>query len=477
MMAEFSPATSLLDHTQDKIAVVDAEATFLYANAATERILGYAPEELRGESAMEYVHPDDRDEVLDVFERIVQSDEQYPEITVEYRHRTKDDSWLWLESRVSRLSGEGAEEYVISSRDVTDRVAAERRRFETETRLRQLATKTSDALWMFDADWEELLFINEAAEEMYGLSTDELEGDPTKFLDYVHPEDVNVVLESMRELSAGKPTDVEYRVDPSSDFDRWVWAQGEPIREDGEVVRIVGFSRDITDRRRREQQLSVMDNLLRHNLRNDLNVILGAAESLDDASTEEVTRYAATIRRTGESLLATAEKQRDVITMLTEPEPSQRIDLEAAVTEAVDTAETESPAATFDVEVTGEAVAYGVPQLRIAVAELVGNTVEHDPENAPNVRVSALTSDETVELTVADDCPPIPEFEHRVLTGVHRMDEVSHSSGLGLWLVYWAVDLSDGDVTYSGSESGNSITLSLPRPPATAEEPTAPRHQ
>lgn len=469
-MAEFSPATSLLDHTQDKVAVVDAETTFLYANAATERILGYAPEELRGESAMEYIHPDDRDEVLDVFERIVHADEQYPEVTVEYRHRTKDGSWLWLESRVSRLSGAGADEYVISSRDVTDRITAEQRRFETETRLRQLATKTSDALWMFDADWEELLFINEAAEEMYGLSTDELEADPTKFLEYVHPEDVDVVLESMRELSTGEQTNVEYRVDPSADFDRWVWAQGEPIRENGEVVRIVGFSRDITDRRRREQQLSVMDNLLRHNLRNDLNVMIGAAESIDGASTETVAEYAETIQRTGQSLLATAEKQRDVIDMLTEPEPPQRIDLGAVVTDAVDTAETEFPAATFDVEVTGEAVAYGVPQLRIAVAELVGNTVEHDPDNAPSVRVSARTTDETVELTVADDCPPIPEFEHRVLTGGHRMSEVSHSSGLGLWLVYWAVDFSDGDITFSGSESGNSITLSLPRPPATAAE-------
>lgn len=379
-MAEFSPATSLLDHTQDKIAVVDAEVTFSYANAATERILGYAPEELVGESAMEYVHPDDRDEVVDVFERIVNTDEQYPEVTVEYRHRTKDGSWLWLESRVSRLSGHGSNEYVISSRDVTDRITAEQRRFETETRLRQLATKTSDALWMFDAEWEELLFINEAAEEMYGLPTDELEDDPTKFLDYVHPDDVDIVLESMRELSAGERTNVEYRVNPDSDFDRWVWAQGEPIREDGEVVRIVGFSRDITDRRRREQQLSVMDNLLRHNLRNDLNVMLGAAESIDGASTEAVASYAATIRRTGESLLATAKKQRDVIDMLTSPEPPQRIDLEAVVTDAVDPAEFEFPAATFDVEVAGEAVVYGVPQLHIAVAELVENAVEHDPK-------------------------------------------------------------------------------------------------
>ncbi|TKX82604.1 histidine kinase, partial [Halorubrum sp. SS5] len=75
----------------------------------------------------------------------------------------------------------------------------------------------------------------------------------------------------------------------------------------GEVVRITGFTKDVTDRRRRERQLVVMDNLLRHNLRNDLNIVLGTAEELEDEVPGSA-EHTAVIRRVGESLLDTAQK-------------------------------------------------------------------------------------------------------------------------------------------------------------------------
>jgi len=43
------------------------------------------------------------------------------------------------------------------------------------------------------------------------------------------------------------------------------------------------------------------------------------------------------------------------------------------------------------------------------------------------------------------------------------MDDVYHTSGLGLWLVYWVADLSDGNIAFDRSETGNTITLTLPR--------------
>ena len=44
------------------------------------------------------------------------------------------------------------------------------------------------------------------------------------------------------------------------------------------------------------------------------------------------------------------------------------------------------------------------------------------------------------------------------------MTDVYHSSGLGFWLVYWSVELSDGDVSVqSGDDRGNEIKITLPR--------------
>lgn len=127
---------------------------------------------------------------------------------------------------------------------------------ETEQRLRTLAENTNDILWMFDGDWNQLLFINSPYEEIWGRSVDELRERPQSFLEGVHPDDRNLVQGAMDQLSAGDSVNIEYRVNADEDFDRWVWVQGEPVSDDGgEVAKVVGFARDITDRKNREREL------------------------------------------------------------------------------------------------------------------------------------------------------------------------------------------------------------------------------
>ena len=76
---------TLLDLTQDKIVVVDAEGTYLYANAATERILGYDRETLVETNTFEYVHPEDIGTVRAVFGSLTDAGDDLTE-TVQYRH-------------------------------------------------------------------------------------------------------------------------------------------------------------------------------------------------------------------------------------------------------------------------------------------------------------------------------------------------------------------------------------------------------
>lgn len=452
----------LLDHTQDKIALVEPDGTFTYVNQAAERMLGFEPSELVGENAFAFMHPEDVDEVRRTLERAIQS-ETLTEETVEYRHRTSDGDWVWLESRMSNITDEALDGYVVSSRDVTDRVQAEQERAETASRLEGIATVASDVLWMFDGDWSELLFVNPAYTDIFGGSIESTQQDPDMFLETVHPEDRPAVEDAMACLSAGKSVDMEYRVNPGKGYKRWVWVQAEPITSDGEVVRIVGFARDITDRRRRERQLVVMDNLLRHNLRNDLNVVLGQADLIADA-VPDVSEHTAIIRRVGEQLLQSAEKEREIIDLLTEQQGRQRIDLREAVHESVETVRERHPDATVEVTAPEPTAVYGRPELGLAVIELLENAILHSDDSDPTVQLHLRETGAHVELTVEDDGTAIPRIEADVLTGDHDMTNVYHSSGLGFWLIYWAVELSNGHVAaHYDEDSGNRITVSLPR--------------
>jgi len=459
-----APPDGLLDYARDKVAVVDDEGVFTYVNDAVERLLGYDPATLLGTNAFEYMHPEDRPAVRDVFERTVES-EDTAQVTVEYRFRDADGEYVWLESRMSNVTDDDIDGYVVSSRDVTDRVDAERERRETADRLSELAAATTDVLWLFEADWSELLFVNVAYEGVYGGSIADLEADPASFLDAVHPDDQDAVEAAMASLSAGSSVDMEYRIQANGD-DRWLWVRGHPITEDGEVVRVAGFSRDVTDRRQRENQLYVMDNLLRHNLRNDLNIVLAAAD-LAEAQAPEIAERTETIRRVGENLLATAEKERDVIDLLTGDRNLTRVAPSAVVESAVERIGERYPGATIDVSVQESGEAYAVETIGNAVDELLENAIRHSEADRPAVSVTVgdAGSPGGVELVVADDCRPIPDNEVAVLTGEHGRDDLHHSTGLGLWLVYWSAELSGGSVGVESTDDGNRVRFRLPRPP------------
>ncbi|OAQ54423.1 hypothetical protein HTG_02425 [Natrinema mahii] len=451
----------LLEHAREKLAVVDAAGTFVYVNEASTAIVGYEPSQLVGDRAIEYIHPDDRKTVLEQFEAVMAATGS--SATVRYRHAAADGEWVWLESRFTNPPDESLEGCVVSSRDISEQVSAERERRDAESRLRTIAGTVGDVLWMFDEDWAEVLFVNPAYEEVFGQPVSTLEDDPQAFLDVVHPDDVPCVREAMDRVASGESADIEYRVNPEADYGRWVWVRSEPILEDGDVDRIVGFSRDVTDRRRRERQLAVMDNLLRHNLRNDMSVILGNAECIASEASEPSRGRAEIIRLQGQELLESANKQREIIELLTERPVPESIDLVPIVAGAIDRIRDAHPEATIETSLPDAATARALYEVELAVTELLENAVRYGSDETPELSVAVRTRSDGVDIVIRDDCPPIPEIEFRVLTGDWRMDDVYHTSGLGLWLVHWVVDLSDGHVAFERSEGGNTIVVSLPR--------------
>lgn len=460
-MAHTASLGVLLDHAQDKIALLDDDGRFTYVNDAVRRVLGYEPDDLVGTNTFDYLHPDDVDAVRERFTETINS-EGYTAGSVNYRFRAADDSWLWLESRMSNVADDRLDGYVVSSRDITDRERAKQECRTLSTRLSELSATTSDVLWLFSGDWSELLFVNPAYESVFGQPTEAIEADPEAFLAAIHPDDRPAVREAMDCLVEGQSVEMEYRVDAATEYQHWVWVQAEPIIEDGDVVRIAGFTRDITDRRRRERQLAVMDTLLRHNVRNDMGVIIGNAELIEETVPEAADR-AAVIRRTGENLLSSAEKQRGIIEALTDGKSSGPLDLTAVVGAGVETVRDRYPDAELTLSTPATAPTSGIDALEAAVVELIENAVTHNTDDCPTVDVTVAV-DDAVTLTVEDNGVAIPTMEASVLTGDHEMDALYHSSGLGFWLIYWVIELSEGSIAVEAREAGgNRIRVTLPK--------------
>lgn len=163
------------------------------------------------------------------------------------------------------------DQYAVLANRIENSVAqyrAEQAAEQTRRRLAELAGNSTDCLWMFDHTWEELLFIS-GYEAVWGRSEAQIREDPQDFLDGVHPEDRDTAEGAMQRLSNGRSIDVEIRILTNAEETRWVWVKGTPIRDEGgDMVRVVGFTRDITERKRKERALDERNVVLQTVLEN-----------------------------------------------------------------------------------------------------------------------------------------------------------------------------------------------------------------
>lgn len=193
----------------------------------------------------------------------------------------------------------GTGQYTVLANRISNAVEQYRSRKavqETERKLSELAERTDDVLFMFDADWSEILFVNSAYEEVWDRSSEELKENPASFLENIHPDDRKKTRASMTQLSQGESSQIECRIVRSNGEHRWVRADARPIQnEKGDVVRIVGRVRDITEQKERELHLeTIIDNLPGYVYRHEytpeypLQFVKGDAEMITGYTTNEL---------------------------------------------------------------------------------------------------------------------------------------------------------------------------------------------
>jgi PAS domain S-box-containing protein len=144
-----------------------------------------------------------------------------------------------------------------------DRVERARELRESEHRFRTMAERVDEVIYMASPDMTEVEYVSEGYEDVWGEPVSRLEEDPFSFIEGIHPDDRDEYrrqMERMRsDVAADDPDEryeFAYRVQRPDGEVRWVDATGYPLRDDGgEVHRIVGIIRDVTERKRREQTL------------------------------------------------------------------------------------------------------------------------------------------------------------------------------------------------------------------------------
>ena len=286
----------------------------------------------------------------------------------------------------------------------------------------------------------------------------------TDLLDSVHPDD-RATLETALEAAAdtGEMSIHHCRLETAGDG----WRMFEvAVRENASLPAVKGLivtARDVTDRHQFEQRRQVMNRILRHDLRNDMNVVVGHADMLLESDDEQVTDHAETIRQKALSLVNLGDKVRTIDQQLHGVDRQLRqINIAQIVREEISTIHDEHPSIIIRSRIDETSI-IGNTLVRTAIRNVLDNSIVHNDNSCPEIEVEVEHRHETnrVQVEIRDNGPGIPKGERRAITN-EAETPLEHISGLGLWLVKWIVDGMDGSMSIAqNSPRGTVVTLSF----------------
>lgn len=276
---------------------------------------------------------------------------------------------------------------------------------------------------------------------------------------YVDPRRRETFLERL--LAEGSIEDFEYEAVAADDQQRWLSMNARLLEERHDGARVItGFTRDVTDWKRRDRQLAVLGRILRHNIRNALTVVQGQAELLRWERADANDAVGTILERT-DSLLRQAEKERALTELLRGSTESTERDIVRLVeTARMDALETH-PDATVSVDGSETTTATVVDGFERALVELLDNALRHG--DGATVSVTVRERAKGVEIAIADSGPGMPEIERELLCGNTDETPLFHGTGVGLFLVRQLVVRSNGTISVADNEPrGTVVTIRLP---------------
>lgn len=211
--------------------------------------------------------------------------------------------------------------------------------------------------------------------------------------------------------------------------------------------------------------LELLNQIVRHDIRNDIHIITAYAEVLSDAVDEE-NDYVEKILEASNDAVAITETARDITdVMLGEGTDLSAVNLRAVLEEEIDSVTSNYDKAVVTVDGSIPPVDVRADDMLDAVfRNLLTNAVQHNDKAVPEVTVSGTDDNGTARIQIADNGPGVPDSQKETIFEEGETALDSTGTGLGLYLVRTLLDRYDGDIRLMDNDpEGSVFVVTLPR--------------
>ena len=459
---ELAIKSRAMDDAPVGIVLADAEADdvpLVYANERFTDMTGYSEAEILGRNCRFLQGEETSAEPVRAIREAIEAAEP---VTVELLNYRKDGSEFWNRLTVAPIRDDDGDvtHYVGFQENVTEWVSAQ----QDLRRFKEAVEAAGQAIFTTDMDGR-ITYANPAFEAVTGHDPDEVVGENSRVLRSGHHDDA--YYDRLWETVRRGETWTEEIIDRHADGGEYHAIQTvSPISDDdGDIEEFVAIQTDITARKEHERHLATLDRVLRHDLRNRLNVVVGHVEAIREAATSDpAADHAERALAAVNDLLRMADHSREINRMLLDQPRPMTVEIIPAVRTGLDDFREKHPDATiaFSTSCPDDLEVIATENVAEAVTRTVEYLLGHADDEHLRIEVTLFETDDGVRIRVGDDADPIPEIEQDVLLKTDDIGSLNHGTGLDLWFVYWVVHRSNGSLSFEEvDETGNVVTIDL----------------
>jgi len=456
--------TRAVDAAPIGITITDpdqADNPMIYVNEMFEEITGYSAAEAVGRNCRFLQGPETRAEPVDEMREAIAAERP---ATVELKNYRSDGTEFWNRVTIAPVrDDEGTvTNYVGFQEDITER---KRSRQALELADHLLKTVPSGVFRTEPTPDGTFEYANPALVSLLGVDSAEQLQEYRVADFYANPDARAELVETLRDTDAAS-VKREVTLEPLDGESIDVVITASLSTDESGAEHVHKAVQDITERKRYEKRLKeqrddldVLNQMLRHDIRNDLQLVTASADFLHDHIDDAGREYLATIRESAGHAVELTQTARDMSdVMLSTDENLTRVDLRSTLESELERVRSEHAAAAITVEGTiPRTTVVADDMLHSVFRNLLTNAIQHNDREVPTVTVAATERDESVVVRVADDGPGVPDEQKDEIFGKGTKGGDSAGTGLGLYLVATLVDTYGGSVSVEDNEPRGAV--------------------
>lgn len=475
----------------------DLTTNIIHLNHLCSEMLGFTVEET--ESTPDFwinlIHPEDKELSKQAAELHLEG--KTPLLEVEYRIRTKDGKYKWVQDRAMVVQRDAAGKPIRMSgtrTDITERKQVADSLQKSEERIRLLLASLPVAIFTSPVDPEtDLNMITGNVKALTGFTEEEFLAEPNFWNKRIHPDDRDRVLKALKEMPALGALSIEYRWQLADGTYKWIHDQSI-IKTNGLHQEYLGVFVDINDLkvaeqmiRNKNEQLSLINaekdklfSIISHDLRSPVSGFLGLtgllAEDLEKISLTQ-------LREIVSAMYTSAGKVNDLLNDLLEWSRLQRgltvvsaeiLNLKQISEECIALVTEQSGIKAIEInnEVPGELlVTSDLHMLQIVLRNLLSNAVKFTPKTGKVTLAASIENNQFARISVSDTGIGMnPDLKGKLFKVNEKTGRKGTggepSSGLGLILCKEFVEKQNGQI-WVESEEGKGSTFHFTVPVGT----------